>query len=65
MCLLGPVYSPSTFDLGCLSAGGVGGNMSGCHPAGTGYWSGGGLGAGAAHCHLQGSVVIILIFYDT
>lgn len=45
--------------LRCFSAGSVGGNLPGCHPAGTGYWSGGGLGCGAAHCRLQDSVVII------
>ena len=45
----------------CLSAGGVGGNMSGCHLAGTGSWSGGGLGGGVAHCCLQDSVVIMPI----
>lgn len=54
----GPVYSLSVFDLGCLSSGGVGGNLCGCHRAGTGSWFGGGLGGGAAHCRLQDSVVI-------
>lgn len=43
-----------------LSAGGVGGNVSECQPAGTGSWFGGGLGGGAAHCRLQDSIVIIM-----
>lgn len=47
------------FDPRWLSAGGVGGHMCGCLPAGTGSWPGGGPGGGAAHCRLQDSIVII------
>lgn len=46
------------YDLRCFSTGSVGGNMPGCHSAGTGYWPGSGLGSGAAHCCFQDSVVI-------
>ncbi len=51
------VLSPLAFDLSCLSAGGVGGNMRGCRPSGTRSWSGSGPGSGAAHCGLQNAIV--------
>lgn len=45
------------FDCGCLSAGGVGRKVPGCHLVGTGPGFSCGTGCGAAYCNLQGSVV--------
>ena len=51
------IFQCLTYSI-CLSAGGVGGHMPVCLPAGTGSWSGGGIGNRADYCRLQDSIVI-------
>lgn len=52
-------HLPLVFDRhGCLPAGGVGGHVLGCFPAGTGSWPGRWPGDGVSYRHLQGAIVM-------